>query len=102
MNHTRITAEALRYRLNLVRGPLVQDSEWDLELMAGTSVAAGDTTVDIAIRQIATAWTRAGLDPRRLCDQWHGPDVDDLFAAHPELVDALDDIVRFATRSLAA
>lgn len=102
MNHTRITAEALRYRLNLVRGPLVHDSDWDLEHMAGACVAAGDPTVDTAIRQVATAWTRAGLDPRRLCDQWDGNDVDQLFADHVELVDALDDIVRFATRSLAA
>jgi len=102
VNHTRITAEALRYRLNLVRSPLVHDDEWDLDQMASQSVTAADPTVDGAIRRIATAWTRAGLDPHLLCVPWGGPDVDQLFDAHPELVDALDDIVRVAARSIAA
>lgn len=102
MNHTRITAEALRYRLNLVRGPLVDDAEWDLERMAGRSVAAADPQVDAAIRRIATAWVRAGLRPEALCEPWEGIEVDALFHGAPDLVDALDDIVRVATRSLAA
>ena len=102
MNHTRIAAEALRYRLNLVRGPLVHDHDWDLEEMAGQSVTAADPTVDGAIRRLATEWSRAGLDLYALCEPWTGAAVDDLFAEHPELVDALDDIVRVATRSLAA
>jgi hypothetical protein len=102
VNHTRITAEALRYRLNLVRGPLVGDRDWDLDRMADQSVTAADPTVDSAIRRIATAWVRAGLEPRELCTPWNGPAVDRLFAENPELVDALDDIVRVATRSLAA
>ena len=102
MNHTRIAAEALRYRLNLVRGPLVHDQDWDLEQMAGQSVTAADPTVDGAIRRLATEWSRAGLDVHALCEPWTGAAVDDLFTQHPELVDALDDIVRVATRSLAA
>jgi hypothetical protein len=102
VNHTRIAAEALRYRLNLVRGPLVDDSEWDLEQMASQSVTAADPRVDTAIRHIATAWTRAGFRPEELCVPWVGDDVDALFHDCPQLVDALDDIVRVATRSLAA
>ena len=102
MNHTRLAAEAMRYRLNCVRGPLVHDDDWDLEEMAAASVSAADAEVDAAIRRIATAWTRAGLDPSRLCVPWTGREVDDLFAARPDLVDALDDIVRVATRSIAA
>lgn len=102
MNHTRIAAEALRYRLNLVRRPLVDDTEWDLEQMASQSVTAADPQVDAAIRRIATAWVRAGLRPESLCEPWTGHDVDTLFQGRPELVDALDDIVRVATRSLAA
>ena len=35
MNHARIAAEALRYRLDLVRGPLVNITDWDIETMAG-------------------------------------------------------------------
>jgi hypothetical protein len=102
VNHTRIAAEALRYRLNLVSRPLVDNSEWDLEQMASHSVTAADPRVDSAIRRIATAWTRSGLDPQALCEPWLGDGVDAMFCASPELVDALDDIVRVATRSLAA
>jgi len=102
VNHTRIAAEALRYRLNLVRRPIVDGDEWDLEQMASQSVTAADPRVDSAIRRLATAWTRTGLPPEALCEPWCGPDVDALFASHPELIDALDDIVRVATRSLAA
>jgi hypothetical protein len=101
VNHTRITAEALRYRVSLVRGPVPKDLDWDLDEMASQSVTAADPTVDGAIRRIATAWTRAGLDPHLLCEPWGGLAVDELFAC-PDLVDALDDIVRVATRSLAA
>ena len=61
MNLARIAAEALRYRLDLVRGPLVNLTDWDIETMAGMSVAAADPNVDGAIRRIATAWVRAGL-----------------------------------------
>ena len=102
MNHTLIAAEALRYRLNLVRGTVVSGDDWDLEQMAGDSVAAADPNVDSAIRKIATAWVRAGIDPLLLCQPWTNAAVDELFAAQPQLVDALDDIVRVATASLAA
>ena len=102
MNHTRIAAEAMRYRLYLVRGPLVADDDWDLDQMASQSVTAADPRVDGAIRRLATAWTRNGLAPEALCEPWCGTDVDHLFATHPELIDAIDDILRVATRSLAA
>ncbi len=102
MNHTRIATEALRYRMNLLRRPLVDDAGWDLEQRASYSVTAADPLVDAAIRRIGTAWCRAGLRPEGLCEPWSGDRVDDLFQRCPELVDALDDIVRVATRSLAA
>ncbi len=102
VNHTRIAAEAIRYRLNLVKSPLVQLSELELEKMAGATVAAADPLVDAAIRRIGTAWTQAGLEPTALCLDWDCPEVRELFHDNPDLVDALDDIVRFATRSIAA
>lgn len=102
VNHQRIAAEALRYRLNLVRSPLIGDDDWDLEHMASQSVTAADERVDSAIRRVATAWVRHGLPAEALGEPWIGGAVDELFAAHPELVDALDDIVRVATRSVAA
>ena len=102
MNHARIAAEALRYRLNLVRTPLVSHDDHELERMADHCVTVADPAVDGAIRRIATAWVRAGLDPTGLCHPWTGPEVDRLFGARPELVDALDDLVRVAGRAAAA
>ena len=102
MNHARITAEAIRYRLDLVRGPLVTVTDWDIETMAGATVAAADPDVDSAIRRIATAWIRAGLPAEGLGKPWACPEARALFEANPHLVDALDDIVRVATRSQAA
>lgn len=102
VNHTRIAAEAIRYRLDLVRGPMVTATDWDIESMAGATVAAADPAVDGAIRRIATAWIRAGLPAEGLCNPWACPEARALFEANPHLVDALDDIVRVATRSHAA
>ncbi len=102
MNHTRIAAEAIRDRLDLVRGPLVTSAEWDIESMAGATVAAAEPSVDSAIRRIASAWIRAGLPAAALCRPWACPEARALFTANPALVDALDDIVRVATRSQAA
>ena len=102
MNHARIAAEALRYRLSSVRGPLIADSDLDLDRMAGATIAAGDPIVDGAIRRIASAWARAGLDPEHLCQPWDCPAARTLFTEQPDLVDALDDILRAATRAQAA
>ena len=97
-----IAAEAIRYRLDLVRRPLVSITDWDIETMAGATVAAGEPAVDGAIRRIATAWARAGLPAERLCMPWQCPEAQALFHDNPELIDALDDILRVATRSQAA
>lgn len=102
MNHTRIAAEAIRYRLGLVKAPLIHLTDVELEQMAGVTVAAADPSVDAAIRRIGTAWTQAGMDPGGLGRVWNCPEVQSLFHKNPDLVDALDDIVRVATRSAAA
>jgi len=99
VNHARIAAEALRYRLELLEVPPRARAEYDLDAMAGATVAAADPTVDGALRRIATAWTRAGLDPERLCERWACPETRALFEAKPDLIDALDDILRFATHA---
>jgi hypothetical protein len=101
VNHTRIAAEAIRYRLDLVRGSTLTTADWDIETMAGATVAAGDPAVDGAIRKIATAWVRSGLPVDALGQAWACPEAEKLFAANPDLVDALDDIVRAATRTAA-
>jgi len=102
VNHTRIAAEAIRYRLDLVRSPLIHLTPEEVERMAGDTVAAAEPLVDIAIRRIATAWIDAGINPELLCNTWDRPAVRCLFEDNPQLVDALDDIIRIATRSMAA
>jgi hypothetical protein len=102
MNHAQIAAEALRYRLATVRRPLVDDDDWDLDAMAAASVTAAEPAVDGAIRRLATAWVRAGFDPEDLTRPWIGARIERLFSERPDLVDALDEIVRAATRLNAA
>ena len=102
MNHAQIATEALRYRLATVRGPLVDDRSWDLEAMAAASVTAAEPEVDGAIRRIATAWVRSGFDAEDLTRPWTDPRIGRLFARQPDLVDALDAIVRVANRVHAA
>lgn len=102
VNHAMIAAEALRYRLKLVKSPLVQSDEWKVEELAVASVTAADPEVDGAIRRIAESWVKAGLEPTDLCVPWSGPLVDQLFEKRPDLVDALDDILRGANRASRA
>lgn len=102
MNHAQIAAEALRFRLAMVRRPVMDDLEWDLDAMAAASVTAAEPEVDGAIRQIATAWIRSGFDPNDLTKPWIGSRIERLFSQRPDLIDALDAIVRAATRVQAA
>ena len=100
MNHGRIVAEAIRYRLDQVQVAPASRADFDLETMAAFTISAADPAVDGAIRRIATAWTRAGLDPEKLSEPWACPDTRALFKIHPDLIDALDDILRVATHAL--
>ncbi|MFQ5557256.1 MAG: hypothetical protein ACE5GB_07085 [Acidimicrobiales bacterium] len=102
MNHTRIAAEAIRFRLSTVRRPLADGTAWNVDQMAASTVAAGEPAVDSAIRRIATAWVGAGFSAHDLTRPWTDPRVIRLFTDQPDLVDALDDIVLVATRSAAA
>lgn len=97
-----IAAEALRYRLKIVKSPLVQGDKWNVEELAVASVTAADPKVDGAIRRIAESWIKAGLEPTHLCVPWGGALVDELFQTRPDLVDALDDILRGANRAYRA
>jgi len=102
VNHTQIAAAALRYRCRLVQGALIELTGAEIEAMAVATVVAADPAVDSAIRQIATAWLKSGLSLDGLCKPWACAATDELFGSNPELIDALDEILKVATRALAA
>lgn len=101
MNHTRIAAEAIRFRISTIRRPLVSDETVDVEKMAATAVTAGAPDVDQALRIVASAWQRAGFEPEDLGRPWSREQAD-YFRNRPDLIDAIDVIVRGAHGASAA
>lgn len=101
MNHSRIAAEAIRFRITTIRRPLVDSETIDVEAMAAASVAAGVPEVDASLRQIATAWRQAGFDIEALGRPWTG-EAAEFFRSRPELIDAIDLIVTGAVQATAA
>ena len=101
MNHTRIAAEAIRFRISTIRRPLVSSETIDVDAMAAAALTAASPEVDSALRVIATAWQRAGFDPEEMIEPWRGEQAE-YFRGRPELIDLIDVIVRGASRSNAA
>ena len=101
MNHTRIAAEAIRFRISTIRRPLVSSETIDVDAMAAAALTAASPEVDSALRVIATAWQRAGFDPEEMIEPWRGEQAE-YFRDRPELIDLIDVIVRGASRSNAA
>ncbi|MYB03025.1 MAG: hypothetical protein F4011_04990 [Acidimicrobiaceae bacterium] len=101
MNHTRIAAEAIRFRISTIRRPLVTSETVDIDAMAVAAVTAASPEVDSALRVIATTWQRAGFDPDELIQPWTGEQAE-YFKSRPELIDLIDAIVRGAAGSIAA
>ena len=101
MNHTRIAAEAIRFRISTIRRPLVSSETIDVDAIAVAAVTAASPEVDSALRVIATAWQRAGFDPEKLIEPWRGEQAE-YFRSRPELIDLIDVIVQGASRSTAA
>ena len=62
MNHIRIAAQALRYRMATISDSY-SASRFDPEAVATLAVECGDPTIDSAIRRLGAAWLRAGIDP---------------------------------------
>jgi hypothetical protein len=95
VNHAKIAAEALRFRMATLQDPIVDPTRFDIDGAAAFAVTCGDPTVDSAIRRLGTAWVRAGLDPVDICLPWRDADARRLLrSGGPDLIDALDDIVR--------
>ncbi len=101
MNHTRIAAEAIRFRISTIRRPLVSSETIDVDAMAAAALAAASPEVDSALRVIATAWQRAGFDPEELIEPWRGEQAEH-FRNRPEFIDLIDVIVQGASGSTAA
>ncbi len=101
MNHTRIAAEAIRFRISTIRRPLVTSETVDVDAMAVAAVTAASPEVDSALRVIATTWQRAGFDAEELIRPWNGEQAE-YFKSRPELIDLIDVIVRGAAGSTAA
>ena len=72
MNHARIAAEAIRFRISTIRRPLVSSETLDVDAMAAAAVTAASPEVDMALRVVATAWMQAGFDPEALVRPWTG------------------------------
>ena len=99
MNHARIAAEALRFRMATLQDTLVDPRRFDIDRAAACAVGCGDPDIDAAIRRLGTAWVRAGLEPERMCEPWRSGDADRLLhCGGTAVIDALDDIVRGVSR----
>jgi hypothetical protein len=95
VNHAKIAAEALRFRMRTLQHPLVDPDRFDIEAAATLAVTCGDPLIDSAMRRLGTAWQRAGLDPSDIVEPWHEADATRLLdACGSTVIDALDDILR--------
>ena|GEM_PF-640127 len=97
MNHARIAQQALHYR-NCMVADSYTAGRFNPAAVANVAVECGDPTIDSAIRRIATAWVRGGLDVDAIAEPWSGDEVDQIFAKDPTLLDAIDDIIRTVHR----
>ncbi len=102
MNHVEIASRALAFRFRLLHPDDPSPPPALIARLATAAVTAPDPTAAGAIRRLATAWVRHGLDPEALAHPWTSPAVDELFRSHPELIDALDDLIRAASANRAA
>lgn len=103
MNHAKIAAEALRFRMSTLQHTLVDADRFDVETAATIAVTCGDPTIDAAMRRLGTAWVRAGLEPERMSQPWTDAEARRLLSfGGTEVIDALDDIVRGVAAQAAA
>ena len=100
MNHSRITAEAIRFRLSTFRHPAAGGRPINVEQMAAAALNSGAPEVATALRRIAIAWRDAGMNVEDMASPWNAS-VAQLFGNRPDLVDALDDILVSATQPAA-
>lgn len=99
MNHARLAAAALQFRLATLRDTLVDATRFDVDAAAACAVQCGDPDIDGAIRRLGEAWARAGLPAARMCEPWLDDDAQRLLdCGGSAVIDALDDIVHGVIR----
>ncbi|MEE3275997.1 MAG: hypothetical protein VX240_07250 [Actinomycetota bacterium] len=92
MNHTRIAAEVLRFRLDTLSGHT--DVPFDLHEAAEVVVACGDPGVDRALRVVGETWRTAGLAPAAIDHPWSAGEIDRMRnVGGATLLDAVDELV---------
>lgn len=97
MNHTRIAAEVLRFRLDTLEQ--ASGTTFDLIEAAEIVVACGDPGVDRALRVVGETWRAAGLSPGAIDHRWSAGDVARMRnVGGSALLDAIDDLVAGLTR----
>ena len=101
MSPTRIAAEAIRFRISTIRRPLLNSETVDVDAVAAAAVASASPEVAQALRIVATAWQRAGFESEDLVKPWRGEQAN-YFKSRPELIDAIDTIVRGANGATSA
>ena len=101
MNHALIAAEAIRFRISTIRRPLVSSETVDVDEMASAAITAGSPEVDRALRVLASAWVTEGFRAEDLVLPWVG-DKAEFLRSRPDLIDAIDAIVRGGSGATAA
>ena len=72
-----------------------------MNAIAAAAVTAATPEVDQALRIVATAWQHAGFAPDDLVHPWNA-DQAHYFRSRPDLIDAIDVIVRGGNAATAA
>ena len=94
MNHTRIAAEALRFRLGTLTQVGGPSTVLDVEEAAELVVACADPGVDRALRLVGETWHAAGLPTNAIAQPWTpGATARLRNVGGGNLLDALDDLV---------
>ena len=100
MNHARIAAEALRFRLGTLSdtsagGTTMVDTSEAGEILA----ACGDPGVDSALRMLGDTWRAAGLEPTTIDRPWTAGDTARLrTVGGVKLLDTHDQLVTGVSR----
>ncbi len=101
MNNTLVAVQAIRFRISTIRRPLLSDETVNVETLANNAVLSPDPRVAQALRMLAAAWNQAAFDPEDMIKPWKAEHVEH-FKGRPELIDAIDVIIRAASAASAA